>query len=108
MTTARRKPPPKTPDILENHLVSLAYDLAEKQLRAGTASPTTINHFLKLGSTLADLERQKLEHENHLLKARSESIEANARSEEKYNEVLRAIKMYNGQEGYSEDDGYAY
>ena len=98
----RRRPPATTPEVLEHHLVSLAYDLAEKQLREGTASPTTINHFLKLGSTLADLEREKLEHENALLSARADSIDSQSRSEEKYNKVLEAIKMYNGQEDYTD------
>lgn len=96
MTAAFRRPPPKTPEVLENHLVSLAYDLAEKQLRDGTASPTTINHFLKLGSTRAELERAKLENETALLHTRTDAIKSQARTEEEYNRVIQALKMYGG------------
>ena len=43
--------PALTPEARENQLVSLAVDLAEKQLREGTASSQVITHYLKLGST---------------------------------------------------------
>lgn len=105
MTKPFKKPPPTSPEMVENRLVSLAYDLAEKQLMAGTASPTTINHFLKLGSTRAELEKTKLENENALLHARTENLESQARSEEKYDAVIEAIKRYSGnQEEYDSEE----
>ena len=106
MTKQFKKPPPTSPEAVENRLVSLAYDLAERQLTEGTASPTTINHFLKLGSTRAELEKSKLENENALLKSRAESLESQTRSEEKYDQVIRAIKMYSGQVDDEEDYEY--
>ena len=44
----------------ENELIALAVDLAEEQLRAGTASSQVITHFLKLATEKEKLEREKL------------------------------------------------
>ena len=63
---AKRKPqrPAETEEGRENQLISLASDLAEKQIREGTASAMVITHFLKLGTTRERLEKQRLEREN--------------------------------------------
>ena len=68
--------PALTPESRENQLVSLAINLAEKQLREGTASSQVITHYLKLGSTQAKLEQEKLKQENELLKAKTETIKS--------------------------------
>ena len=52
--------PALTPEGQENRMISLAMDLAEKQLREGTASAQVQVHFLKLGTEKARLERTKL------------------------------------------------
>lgn len=49
--SSRKMRPALSPEARENQLVSLAVDLAEKQLREGTASSQVITHYLKLGST---------------------------------------------------------
>lgn len=87
----------------EDQLISLATDLAEKQLREGTASAMVISHFLKLGTTKASLEREKLEKENALLNAKTESLQSSKRSEELYTEAINAIRRYSGQD-VSEDE----
>ena len=46
-----KSPPVMTPEARENQLISLAIDLAEQQLRNGTASSQVITHYLKLGSS---------------------------------------------------------
>ena len=43
----------------ENQLIAMAINLAEKQLREGTASSQVITHFLKLGTQAAKLEKEK-------------------------------------------------
>ena len=80
-------------------MISLAIDLAEKQLSEGTASSQVITHYLKLGSTKERLEKEKLEKENELLKARTESLQSAKRVEELYKEALNAMKRYSGQSG---------
>ena len=95
----RTRPPALTPEGRENQLISLAIDLAEKQLSEGTASSQVITHYLKRGSTKERLEKEKLEKENELLKARTESLQSAKRVEELYKEALNAMKRYSGQSG---------
>ena len=87
--------PALTPEARENQLISLAVDLAEEQLRDKTASSQVITHFLKLGTTKAELEKEKLAKENELLRAKTESIESQKRIEELYAEALNAMRRYN-------------
>lgn len=99
---AKRMRPALTPEARENQLISLAVDLAEKQLSEGTASSQVITHFLKLGSTKAQLEKAKLEHETELLRAKTESLESAKHMEELYKDAMEAFKGYR-YEGGSEE-----
>ena len=45
--STQRRPPARTPEARENQMISLAIDLAEKQLQKGTASSQVITHYLK-------------------------------------------------------------
>lgn len=91
-----RRKPATTPEGRENEMVSAAIDLAEKQIRSGTASSQVITHFLKLGSTRERLEQQRLEHENELTRVKIEAIESQKRVEELYMEALQAMRSYAG------------
>lgn len=90
------RPPATTPEIRENQLISLAVDLAEKQLRNGTATSQVITHYLKLATTREQLEKAKLEKETTLLGAKVEAIESAKRVEELYTKALIAMKTYSG------------
>ena len=91
-----RRKPATTPEGRENQLVSQAVDLAETQIRNGTASSQVITHFLKLGSTRERLEQQRLEHENELTRVKIEALEGQKRVEELYQEALSAMRSYSG------------
>lgn len=91
-----RRKPATTPEGRENQMVSAAIDLAEEQIRRGTASSQVITHFLKLGSTRERLEQQRLEHENELTRVKIESLEGQKRVEELYMEALNAMRSYSG------------
>jgi hypothetical protein len=93
----RRSPPATTPEARENQLIALAVDLAEKQLSAGTASSQVITHYLKLGSTREDLEKEKLKKENELLRAKTDAIRSQKEIEKLYANALNAMKSYSGQ-----------
>lgn len=82
----------------EGQLVSLAIDLAEKQMIEGTASSQVITHYLKLGSTREKLEQERLANENLMLRAKAESMESQKRVEELYTEAMDAFRAYSGQE----------
>lgn len=94
----RKRSPSISPSSKENHLISLAVDLAEKQLRDGTASPSVIAHYLRLGSPQAKLEREKMERENALLEAKTEAIKSQKANAELYERAIKAMKIYNGQD----------
>ena len=92
-----------TPEGQENHLISLANNLVEQRLRDGTASSQEVTHFLKLGSRKETLEREKLEEENKLLRAKTDAIQSQKRSEELFTEAIAAMRRYSGQgESYDE------
>lgn len=101
---SRKRRPATTVEGRENQLISLAVDLAEKQLEEGTASSQVIVHYLKMGTVREELEREKLRRENDLLQAKAEAIESAKRVEEMYSEALRAMSAYAGQEIILEED----
>lgn len=97
--TEDRIRPALTPESRENQMIALSIDLAEKQLREGTASSQVITHFLKLGSTKNQLELEKIRRENELLQAKTQSLESAKRVEELYENALSAMKDYSGNGG---------
>lgn len=90
------KPPSRTLEAREKEVVSLAVELAEKQLREGSAAPSVITHYLKLGTISYQLELEKLRHENELLEARTENIKSLGRMEELYEKAIESLKRYQG------------
>lgn len=94
----RRRKPATTPEDRENELVSLAYDVAEEQMRAGTASSQVITQFLKLGSSREQLEQERIRHENELTEAKIEAMASANRMEELYANAINAMKSYSGDE----------
>ena len=100
----RKRPPAKTPEARENQMISLAIDLAEKQLANGTASSQVITHYLKLGSIKERKELVLLEQEIELKKAKTESIQSAKRVEELYLNALNAMRSYTGSQRGDKDD----
>lgn len=88
--------PAMTPEARESQLVSLAVDLAEQQLRDGTASSQVITHYLKLGTMQHKAQMEKLKRENELLRAKTESLKSAQKSEELFKEAMDAMKRYSG------------
>lgn len=104
----QKRRPATTEEGRESQLVSLAIDLAEKQLSEGTASAQVITHYLKLGSTRERLEQERLHRENQLLDARVETLASAKKVEELYSAALDAMRSYAGQivSGQDELDEY--
>lgn len=107
-TTSRKMRPALTPEARENQLISLANDLAEKQLREGTASSQVISYYLKMGSQKERLERERLEEENKLLRAKTEALQSQKNMEERYIEAINAMKRYSGHGGDDDDEDEQY
>lgn len=100
--------PATTPEARENQLISLAVDLAEKQLIDGTASSQVITHYLKLGSTKEKIEREILEKQKELIEAKTENLQSAKRIEELYTNAINAMKNYSGQNTDDEEDDDEY
>lgn len=88
--------PSLTPEGEENQLIALAVALAKKQLQEGTASSQVIAQCLKMGSTRERLERERLEEENNLLRAKINAINAGEDMKTLYEEAIKAMKDYSG------------
>lgn len=90
-------PPVLTPEARENQLISLAIDLAEQQLRNGTASSQVITHYLKLGSSKEKLEKEILAEQKKLVAAKTSAIESQEKIDELYAKAIKAMRTYSGQ-----------
>ena len=88
------RPLARSPEARENQLIKAAVDLAEKQLVEGTASSMVITHYLKLASGKERLEKQKIEMETELLKAKTDALQSVKKIEELYSNALTAMQSY--------------
>lgn len=100
---AAKMRPALTPEARENQLIYLATELAEQQLRDGTASSQVITHYLKLGSSKERIEKEILEKQKELITAKTESLQSNKRIEELYAEAITAMRNYGGRGDESDE-----
>ena len=100
---AQKMRPALTPEARESQLVSLASDLAEKQLLEGTASSQVITHFLKLGSMREKKEMEILENQKELIAAKTRALQSTKEIEELYANALTAMQAYSGNGGSSDE-----
>ena len=96
--SSRKMRPALSPEARENQMISLAMDLAEKQLMEGTASSSVIVHFLKLGTKKEVLEREILEKQKTLIDAKAANLAKDNENEQLTRAAIDAIKGYRGSE----------
>ena len=96
--------PAITPEAREQQLISLAVNLAEKQLREGTASSQVITHYLKLATQKEKWELEMLKAQQELTMAKTKAIHDSERADELYLKAIEAMRRYSGHAG--EDDVY--
>ena len=96
VSPTKKRRPPLNPEIRENQLISIATDLAEQQLRDGTASAQVITHFLKLGTVREKVYLEKLRRESELMEAKRDAIRAGDNFEQLTREAIEAMRMYSG------------
>lgn len=100
--------PALTPEARENQLIYLATELAEQQLRDGTASSQVITHYLKLGSSKEKIEKEILERQKELITAKTEALQSAKHVEELYANAIEAMKSYSGNVGGKTDEDEEY
>ena len=86
--------PALTPEARESQMVYLATELAEKQLRDGTASAQVLCHYLKLATKEEHLKNRLLEKELELKEAKTEMLRSAKRVEELYANAISAMRSY--------------
>lgn len=91
-----KQKPDLTAEARENRVISLAYDLAEKQIAEGTASSQVITHFLKMGSSTGRAENAILHEQKALVKAKTENLQSAKDMVELYNNAITAMRDYGG------------
>lgn len=100
----KRGRPATTPEAREKMLQNLAYDLAEKQLREGTASSQLTTQLIKGGGVREQLELERLQNENRLLNARIDGLESAVRLEGLMEEAIDAFRTYTGEIDHDNGD----
>ena len=100
------EPPALTIEEREDQLIGLAVNLVEKRLIEGTASSAETVHFLKLGSTKERQEREKMQEEIKLLRAKTEELQSAKSVQELYAKAIRKFGIYRGEDIDEEDEEY--
>lgn len=98
--------PMLTMEAEESRLASLAYKLVEQRLLDGTASSQETTHFLKIGSTRAQMELEKMKLENELTAAKTKALANTDEMKVLYEEALKAMRTYSGQGDQDEYEDY--
>lgn len=97
--------PALTPESRENQMAALAMDLVEQRLRDGTASSQETTHFLKLVSSKAKLENERMRLETELVAAKTKAIADAKEIKVLYEEALKAMRRYGG---HGDEEEYEY
>ncbi len=100
----RKQMPARTPEARENQLINLAVEETERRLRNGTASSQIITVLLKLATTKAQLELEKLRSDISLQKAKEQELEDKASSMDLYTKALEAFRSYKGEDSEEYQD----
>lgn len=99
--------PARTPEARENQLINMAVDETEKRLRNGTISSQLLAILLKLATTKAQLELEKLRSDIALQKAKEKEIDDKSSDRELFEAALKAFTDYRGdhyKDDYEDDE----
>ena len=86
----------ETSEEIEKRLIGLSYEVAEEQLRNGTAPPSVILHFLRMGSQTEMLEQDLKRKKGANLDAKTQSIQTEQNIESLFTEAIEAMRVYQG------------
>lgn len=98
--------PGLTPEAEENQIIAMAYQEVKRRIADGTASSQELTHFLKMGSSKARLENERLMEENKLLRAKTKALESAEDMKELYAEAIKAMASYQGHGDPEDDEDY--
>lgn len=96
--------PALTDEAEELELVSLARQLSAQRLRSGQASAQEIVYWLKAGSSEKKIEKDILEEQKKLIKAKTKAIADSESTAKLYSDAIEAMKSYQGNGEENGDD----
>ena len=85
---------PMTVEDAEDELISLAVDVARRRLLDGSASNQLVSEIIKMGTVKERLQKEKLQKENELLRAKTENLKSQKNMEELYAKAIEAMRSY--------------
>lgn len=88
--------PAITEEAREKQMIALAIDCVEERMRTGKATASEYTHYLKLASGREKKERDKLEEEIKLLRAKTEAYESTKQVQALYEDAIKAMSIYSG------------
>ena len=83
-----------TPEGRENELIDMAYNEVAFRIANHTATSAELVHFLKMGSAREQLEKEKLEAEMELQRAKTVALEEGRSMEQIAKQAIDAMKSY--------------
>lgn len=97
--------PALNPEAEEDQMIALTFDLVKQRLIDGTASSQETTHFLKVAYSREKdrLELEKIKEENKLLRAKTQAIEDERKTNETYVKAIEAMLHYQGRDEDFED-----
>lgn len=96
--------PALTDDAEELQMISLARQLSMERMKSGTASAQEIVYWLKMGSSEKRIEKEILEEQKKLVKAKTKAINDAEVTAKAYQDAVAALKTYQGIEDSEEGD----
>ena len=92
----RRRRQAQTPEERENQLIALALDRVEERMLNGTASGQEYVQFIRMASSKFRAENEKLKLELDLVRAKTENLRQQQRTDEMFADAIAAFKRYSG------------
>ena len=89
-----KRNPATSPEAQEQRCISLSYQLAEQMLADGTAPPSIVSHFLKMGSSSQKIDTELRSNQAVLAKSKADSITAAENNKEVAEKAIEALKGY--------------
>lgn len=96
--------PARSREEREHQLSELATDLAEKQLRDGTASSQVITHYLKVASTREKKEMELLETQRELMVAKADNLRSAEKMDEMFSKAMDVMGIYSGKKKREDEE----
>ena len=102
--TRRPRRRAQTPEERENQLIALALDRVEERMLNGTASGQEYVQFIRMASSKARAENEKLKLELDLVRAKTENLRQQQRTDEMFANAIAAFKRYSGASDDNEEE----